>query len=40
MAGRGVQCVASKFRMYFRALREKKTAGMEEECGMRGVGGQ
>lgn len=40
LAGRGVQCVVSKFRMYFRALEREKTAGMEEEWRMRGVGGQ
>ncbi|KAG7216954.1 hypothetical protein INR49_001608, partial [Caranx melampygus] len=34
-AGRGVQCVVSKFRMYFRALEREKTAGMEEEWRMR-----
>lgn len=39
MAGRGVQCVASKFRMYFRALREREKdsrdgGGMwNERCG-------
>lgn len=39
-AGRGVQCVVSKFRMYFRALEREKTAGMGEEWRMRGVGAQ
>lgn len=35
-AGRGVQCVVSKFRMYFRAL---KWESGEEEWRMRRVGG-